>query len=121
GTEEGGVIGPVSSVAEVARRVHRRLASTDAVFDPSLVADAVAQEAPLLPAAVADDVARRVLAEATGLGPLDDLLADPSITELMVNGPGRVWVERHGVVERAAVDIDEAAIHHAIEKIVGPL
>src|SRR5205823_4869324 len=67
------------------------------------------------------EVARRVLADATGFGPIDELLVDPSVTEVMVNGPDRVWVERHGVVQRVEIDIDAIAINHAIEKVVGPL
>ena len=38
-----------------------------------------------------------------GLGPLEPLLGDPAVDEVMVNGPGAVWVERAGRVERAAV------------------
>jgi pilus assembly protein CpaF len=108
-------------LVDVARRVHRRLVVTDAVFDAHRVAEAVADEAPLLSPTAAGEVARRVLADATGLGPIDELLADPSVTEVMVNGPDRVWVERHGVIERVGMRIDAAAIHHAIEKVVGPL
>ena len=37
---------------------------------------------------------------ATGLGPLEPLLADPAVDEVMVNGPGAVWVERRGRIER---------------------
>ena len=43
---------------------------------------------------------RRVVDEALGLGVLEPLLADSSITEIMVNGPHDVFVERHGRVER---------------------
>jgi pilus assembly protein CpaF len=39
----------------------------------------------------------------------------------MVNGPGRVWVERHGRLERVEIDIDSATIYRLIERIVGPL
>jgi len=39
----------------------------------------------------------------------------------MVNGPGRVWVERDGRLERVAVALDTAAIEHLIEKVVAPL
>ncbi|GEM_PF-6178274 len=40
--------------------------------------------------------------EAVGLGPLEDLLQDPEITEIMVNGPGKVYVERDGKIQRTA-------------------
>ena len=59
---------------------------------------------------------------ATGLGPLEPLLADPSVDEVMVNGPGEVWVERRGRIERTAVSFGgEAELMHAIERILAPL
>jgi pilus assembly protein CpaF len=78
-------------------------------------------------AAVLDEVDRaelcdRVLRLATGLGPLEPLLADPSIDEVMVNGPGSVWVERSGRLEQADVSFSgEAELMHAIERILAPL
>jgi len=57
-----------------------------------------------------------------GLGPLEPLLSDPAVDEVMVNGPGAVWVERAGRVERAAVAFgSEAELRHAIERILAPL
>ena len=57
-----------------------------------------------------------------GLGPLEPLLGDPAVDEVMVNGPGAVWVERGGRVERAAVAFgSEAELRHAIERILAPL
>lgn len=68
-------------------------------------------------AALVDDVTSR----ATGLGALDRFLVDPGVTEVMVNGPGPVWVERAGRIERTEVVLGTAAIEHAIERVVGPL
>src|SRR3954471_4747916 len=82
----------------------------------------VDREAPAL-----DDVERAALAErvvrlATGLGPLDPLLADPQVDEVMVNGPGEVWVERRGALERAGAAFgSESELLHAIERILAPL
>lgn len=55
------------------------------------------------------------------LGPLEPLLADDRVTEIMVNGPGPVWVERGGALERLPLVLDAAAIGRLIEKVVSPL
>src|SRR5205814_31390 len=58
---------------------------------------------------------------ARGFGSLDVLLREESVTEVMVNGPGAVWVERDGRLERSEVMLDRAAVDHLIERVVGPL
>jgi pilus assembly protein CpaF len=61
-----------------------------------------------------------LLDDALGLGPLEPLLADPSVTEIMVNGPGRIFVERGGrlsATERAFAST--AALRATIDRIVG--
>jgi pilus assembly protein CpaF len=82
----------------------------------------VEREAAVLDAPDRDELCERVLRLATGLGPLEPLLADPSVDEVMVNGPGSVWVERGGRLEVAAVSFSgEAELLHAIERILAPL
>jgi pilus assembly protein CpaF len=81
----------------------------------------VRAEAPLL---TGDDVRRLVevvAARVGGLGPLDPLLADPQVSEVMVNGTGEVWVERSGRLERTDVALDPPTAGHLIERVVGPL
>ncbi len=69
-----------------------------------------------------DSLAGIVLDEMLGLGALEPLLADDSITEIMVNGPEQVFVERAGRVARAPVFFSsEAALRGVIERIVAPL
>ena len=88
---------------------------------PERVADLVALEGPLLTPAEQSRLSAEVLAEVSGLGPLQPLLADPDVTEVMVNGPHRVWVERCGRLERVPMALDAPAIEHLIEKVVAPL
>ena len=78
-------------------------------------------EVPLLGAGLRQRLAAGVLADVCGLGALEPLLADPEVTEIMVNGPGRVWVERNGSLARVPIDLDTPAIEHLIEKVVAPL
>src|SRR5688572_8947107 len=82
----------------------------------------VEREAAALPDAERDALCRRVMVLATGLGPLEPLLADPAVDEVMVNGPGSVYVERRGKLERAGVEFaGEAELMHAIERVLAPL
>ncbi|HVL93171.1 MAG TPA: ATPase, T2SS/T4P/T4SS family [Acidimicrobiales bacterium] len=97
------------------------VAGVPAVLDGAAVAAAARLEEPLLSPAALAAVVTDVLARATGLGPLEPLLADPTVSEVMVSGPGRVWVERAGALERVALDLDGPAVEHLIERIVGPL
>ncbi len=110
------------SGAVLKSRVHTRLlADGPGGRLPERVAELVAAESPLLPPGDQARVVREVLAEVCGLGPLEPILADPAVTEVMVNGPGRVWVERAGRLERVPIALDTAAIEHLIEKVVAPL
>ena len=57
--------------------------------------------------------------EVMGLGPLEPLLADQSISDILVNGPDNVYVERKGVLERAPTQFhDEKHLLRVIDKIV---
>src|SRR5215210_4550174 len=82
----------------------------------------VEREAAPLPEAERAALRERVVVLATGLGPLEPLLADPSVDEVMVNGPDSVFVERQGRLERAGVEFaGEGELMHAIERVLAPL
>jgi pilus assembly protein CpaF len=82
----------------------------------------VAEEAALLSTQDRKAVEARVVRDTVGLGPLEDLLADPAVEEVMVNGPGSVYVERSGRIEATDVSFpDEEALRNAIERILAPL
>jgi len=67
-----------------------------------------------------DRLAREVLDEVFGLGPLEPLLQDPTVNDILVNTHKHVYVERAGVLEETNVMFkDEAHLMHIIEKIVG--
>ncbi len=126
GAVPAGVPGPVSgSVASagLVEAVHCRVLdilakSASGVVD---IAGIVRATEPLASAAVVDDVVATVTARVDGLGPVDPLLRDPDINEVMVNGPGPVWIERDGNVYRSGVTLDRAATDLLIERIVAPL
>jgi pilus assembly protein CpaF len=82
----------------------------------------VDREAGLLDDGARARLADRIAERSFGLGPLEALLADPSVDEVMVNGPGQVWVEREGRLEPTAARFaGDAELHHAIERILAPL
>ena len=82
----------------------------------------VEREAALLDAPARERLVALVAERSFGLGPLEPLLADPEVDEVMVNGPGEVWVERRGRVEATGVRFAGAAeLRHAIERILAPL
>jgi len=63
-----------------------------------------------------------MIADILGLGPLEALLRDESVTEILVNGPHNVYVERHGVLERTALEFsDNENVMRIIERIVAPI
>lgn len=66
-----------------------------------------------------DQVASEVLDEMFGLGPLEALMQDPTVSDILVNGASAVYVERGGILERTGVSFrDEAHLMHIIERIV---
>jgi pilus assembly protein CpaF len=63
-----------------------------------------------------------IMRDTVGLGPLEQLLADPAVTEVMVNGPDEVYVERGGRIQPTEVRFpSERALRDAIERILAPL
>jgi pilus assembly protein CpaF len=78
--------------------------------------------AAVLPAPTREELAARVVRDSVGLGPLEVLLADPAVEEVMVNGPDRVYIERKGLLEETGVRFEsEEELRNAIERILAPL
>ena len=73
----------------------------------------------------AEDIAllrQEILDEALGLGPLEDLMRDSNITEIMVCGPNKIYVEREGRIEKTQKHfVDERQLRLIIERIISPL
>jgi pilus assembly protein CpaF len=70
----------------------------------------------------AADLQRFVLDEALGLGPLEALLADDEVREIMVNGPSQIFVESGGRLRETSLRFSsEAALRGIVERIVTPI
>ena len=80
------------------------------------------RELPSMGGIVRDQIVSRVVDEVVGLGPIDALMRDPSISEVMVNAPGEVFFEREGILYLSDVRFrDYGHIHRVIERIVAPI
>jgi len=80
------------------------------------------EESIVLSRAERERLFEQIVAEILGLGPLEPLLADDSITEIMVNGAKNVYVERSGKLERTPVTFESNEhLMRIIERIVAPL
>jgi pilus assembly protein CpaF len=63
-----------------------------------------------------------ISAEILGFGPIEPLLKEPSVSEIMINGPKQVYVERSGKLELADVEFnDDEHVMRVIDRIVSPL
>lgn len=92
------------------------------VATAALVTEIVVAETGIPPAVDKQRLGKEVLDEAVGLGPLEDLLADPTVTEIMVNRFDQIYIERSGKLQRSAVTFTgEKGVVSAIERIVAPL
>ncbi|MEV0257463.1 CpaF family protein [Streptomyces sp. NPDC050732] len=79
----------------------------------------ISREGPVLSTSERAQLIRRVVDEALGLGVLEPLLADTSITEIMVNGPDSIFVERAGRVEQLPLRFaSNEQLMQTIERIV---
>jgi pilus assembly protein CpaF len=69
-----------------------------------------------------ESVIREIINEALGLGPLEDLIADPAVTEIMVNRFDQIYIERKGKLTLSDKTFtSNQAVLHAIERIVAPI
>jgi pilus assembly protein CpaF len=82
----------------------------------------LAQESVVLSRAEREQLFEQLVAEILGLGPLEPLLADDGITEVMVNGPEDIYIERDGKIQKTqAVFESNDHLMRIIERIVAPL
>lgn len=121
--------------SEIAHQVHQRLLqeldlAAIAKMERSRAREAVETAArSLLPTAAPslygeqkELVVQRVVDEAVGLGPLEPLLRDPSISEVMVNAPNEVYYERDGIIYESDAHFHDADhIMRIVDRILAPL
>jgi pilus assembly protein CpaF len=133
--DEVGVADPRAEVLETVReRTHRRVITElgpvfyNSVVDPKelrtrvegIVQTALRGERTPMSVQETAQVGQVVTDEVLGHGPIERLVRDPTVSEIMVNGPDRVYVERNGRIELTRISfVGEAHLRHVIARIVG--
>ncbi len=80
------------------------------------------REMPTVGGITRDQIVSRVVDEVVGLGPIDAMIRDPSVSEVMVNAPDEVYFEREGIIYLSDTRFrDEEHVSRIIERIVAPL
>ena len=87
------------------------------------IRDIVEEVRPRLPPGIGPAaLVKEIFEEALGLGPIEDFLADPDVTEIMVNGPDHIYVEKEGkLILTDRTFINDTSVLTVIERIVSPL
>jgi pilus assembly protein CpaF len=87
-----------------------------------LVIQMIDEEKVIMTSDQTDQIIMKIINESVGYGPLESLLRDESITEIMVNGPKNVFIERKGKLEKTNVRFnDDEHVRHIIDRIIAPL
>jgi pilus assembly protein CpaF len=120
--------------SDLKQRVQTRLMNElDQSIDPSrkneirahieeLFTNILAEESMVLARAERQRLFESIVADILGFGPLEPLLGDETITEIMVNGPRNIFVERAGNIQRANVAFDDDEhVMRILDRIVAPL
>jgi pilus assembly protein CpaF len=108
----------VAVIERLARALVESETPLDRVHLEAEVRRLARREAPL----ARPDELRRVVDELVGLGPVESLLDDPEVADILINGPDEIWVERRGRLERVTVAFRSAeAVVAAVERVIAPL
>lgn len=125
---------PAQQVArqEIMRKLVRRLGEFDRRADPSVLRRKVTEAAAEVMGEFAaskgltrrdsDAIAAQLVDEVLGLGVIEELVRDPEVTEVMINGPRRVYVERAGRIQRVGCRFDSPEdITRLVDRVISPL
>jgi pilus assembly protein CpaF len=114
--------------AELKAVVHRRLleepvppSALDRQRLRSIVREQLVSISPVLPVSRLERLTEELVREVDGLGAIEPLLADDAVTEIMLNGPGRAYVERDGRIEAVDLGLDATGVQRIAERVIAPL
>ena len=116
---------PVEIKSRVRRRLLDELSSRESAPGEELerrVEEALLSEGCLWPRNAVRHLTAELSDELFGLGPLEELLRDPGISEIMINGPGSVFIERRGRIEPADLALgSDSRVISLVRRAIGPL
>lgn len=98
-------------------RLHFDVATGEVARDEGAISLAVAGAAPWLSQSESSEVVRRVLGRVGGLGEIDELLHDDEVTDILVDGPGAVVVERLGQLVSSGLVLDHDGVMTLVEQL----
>ena len=104
---------------DLVARIHRRLVEDGG--DLQMASRLLEAEAPLLSPSVRAETTRQIEARFRGYGSIDHFLHDDEISEVMINGPGPVWIERRGEVRSTDVVVEADELARLVERILAPI
>lgn len=128
--EEAPIPAVDSEVNQLAEQVHREVATILAKQQGTqtdediltLIDEIITADSSELSRKDRATISKKVLDEITGFGPLESLLSDRSVSEIMVNGPKQIYVERKGKLVKSNVTFqDSDHVRRIIDRIVSPL
>ncbi|MFJ3483655.1 CpaF family protein [Pseudomonas sp. NPDC090202] len=112
----------IDAIEESGRNLLEGTRATLAQFVTDKVAEYVARLRLAISRYEMERLAEELVDELTGFGPLEVLLRDKTVTEILVNGPNKVFIEREGVLHHSDLRfIDSHHVERVIQRILAPL
>ena len=106
---------------ETLDRLRQRLADDPRPASAAVLAEVVRAERALPPSADSLEALQQLEDELLGAGPLAPLLRDPGVTDILLNAPDEVWVDRGAGLQRVPVRFaDDAAVRQVLHRLLAP-
>ncbi|MDO4909794.1 MAG: TadA family conjugal transfer-associated ATPase [Corynebacterium sp.] len=103
---------------EIIERVQRQLASSDGAYEPQVIAGMVRETAGVISDHELFEILQTIRFDSVGIGPLEQLMGIPGLSDIVVNGPEEVWVSSGGGMRKAALSFEnEEAVRALAQRL----